>query len=131
VNYSTYIDAAGDLRYRFFTEHGFSPERFAQLGVGPTYISIHAEFLREVRMGEVVTITFALAGLSTQGGRWKVRHDVLKANGKKAVSLELEGMILDLATRKSTLPTPELLETFHLIPRTADFEVLPELRRMK
>lgn len=131
VNYSTYIDAAGDLRYRFFTEHGFSPERFAQLGVGPTYITIHAEFLREVRMGEIVTITFALAGLSTQGGRWKVRHDVLKANGKKAVSLELEGVILDLATRKSTLPTPELLETFHLIPRTADFEVLPELRRMK
>jgi acyl-CoA thioester hydrolase len=131
VNYSTYIDAAGDLRYRFFTEHGFSPERFAQLGVGPTYITIHAEFLREVRMGEKVTITFALAGLSTQGGRWKVRHDVLKANGKKAVNLALEGVILDLATRKSTLPTPELLETFNLIPRTADFEVLPELRRMK
>ena len=36
VNYSTYIDAAGDLRYRFFAEHGFPPERFAQLGVGPT-----------------------------------------------------------------------------------------------
>jgi acyl-CoA thioester hydrolase len=131
VNYSTYIDAAGDLRYRFFTEHGFSPERFTQLGVGPTYITIHAEFLREVRMGEVVTITFALAGLSTRGGRWKVRHDVLKANGKKAVSLELEGVILDLATRKATLPTPELLETFHLIPRTTDFEVMPEMRRVK
>jgi len=43
----------------------------------------------------------------------------------------LEGVILDLGTRKSTLPTPELLETFHLIPRTADFEILPELRRLK
>lgn len=131
VNYSTYIDAAGDLRYRFFTEHGFSPERFAQLGVGPTYTSIRAEFLREVRMGETVSITFALAGLSTQGGRWKVHHDILKSNGKKAVTLELEGMILDLATRKSTLPTPELLETFHLIPRTAEFEILPDMRRRK
>ena len=82
-------------------------------------------------MGETMTITFALAGLSSQGGRWKVHHDLLKSNGKKAVTLELEGLILDLATRKATLPTPELLETFHLIPRTADFEVLPELRRMK
>ena len=131
ANYSTYIDAAGDLRYRFFTEHGFSPERFAQLGVAPTYTSIRAEFLREARIGETVTINFALAGLSTQGGRWKVHHDVLKSNGKRAVILELEGMILDLATRKSTLPTAELLETFHLIPRTAKFEALPELRRMK
>jgi acyl-CoA thioester hydrolase len=131
VNYSTYIDAAGDLRYRFFTEHGFPPSRFAQLGVGPTYTSIRAEFLREVRMGETVTINFALAGLSAQGGRWKVHHDILKPNGKKAVTLELEGMILDLVTRKATLPTHELLETFHLIPRTAEFDVLPELRRMK
>ena len=131
VNYSTYIDAAGDLRYRFFTEHGFPPERFAQLGVGPTYITVHAEFLREVRMGETVTITFALAGLSAGGGRWKVHHDVLKASGKKAVRLELEGVILDLASRKATLPTPELRATFQLIPRTADFEVLPELRRVK
>ena len=131
VNYSTYIDAAGDLRYRFFTEHGFPPARFAQLGIGPTYTTIHAEFLREVRMGETVTINFALTGLSAQGGRWKVHHDILKSNGKRAVTLELEGMILDLATRNSTIPTAELLETFHLIPRTAEFEVLPELRRMK
>ncbi len=131
VNYSTYIDAAGDLRYRFFTEHGFPPARFAQLGVGPTYTSIRADFFREVRMGETLSINFALAGLSAQGGRWKVHHDILKSNGKRAVTLELEGMILDLATRKSTLPTAELLETFHLIPRTAEFEVLPELRRMK
>ena len=131
VNYSTYIDAAGDLRYRFFTEHGFPPARFAQLGIGPTYTTIHAEFLREVRMGETVTINFALTGLSAQGGRWKVHHDILKSNGKKAVTLELEGMILDLATRTSTIPTAELLETFHLIPRTAEFEVLPELRRIK
>ena len=82
-------------------------------------------------MGETVTINFALTGLSAQGGRWKVHHDILKPNGKKAVTLELEGMILDLATRNSTIPTAELLETFHLIPRTAEFEVLPELRRLK
>ncbi len=37
VNYAAYIDAAGDLRYRFFTEHGFPPERSVQLGVGPVY----------------------------------------------------------------------------------------------
>jgi len=129
VNYAAYIDAAGDLRYRFFTEHGFPPERFEQLGIGPTYTAIHAQLLREVRMGETVTITFALAGLSAQGGRWKVHHDVLKSNGKKAVSINLEGVILDLATRRATLPTPELIQIFNLIPRTSDFEVLPEMRR--
>jgi acyl-CoA thioester hydrolase len=130
VNYAAYIDATADLRYRFFTDHGFPPERFEQLGVGPIYTEIHARFLREVRMGETLTITCALAGLSPQGARWKVHHDVLKSNGKKAVSIDLDGAILDLTTRKPVPPTPELLQTFNLIPRTVNFEILPEMRRV-
>jgi acyl-CoA thioester hydrolase len=131
VNYAAYIDAAGDLRYRFFIEHGFPPEKFSELGIGPIYTAIHAEFFREVRMGETVTITYALSGLSPSGARWKVHHDVLKSNGKKAVRIEIEGAILDLSTRKPSLPTPELLQTFNLVPRTSGFELLSELRRTK
>jgi acyl-CoA thioester hydrolase len=131
VNYAAYIDAAGDLRYRFFTEHGFLPERFEQLEIGPIYTALQAEFFREVRMGETVTITYTLLGLSPSGGRWKVHHDVLKANGKKAVSIDIEGAILNLTTRRPALPTPELSETFNLIPRSATFEILPEVRRIK
>jgi hypothetical protein len=78
-----------------------------------------------------VTITYVLSGLSPQGARWKVHHGVLKANGKKAVSIDLEGAILDLATRKPALPTTELLQTFNLIPRAKDFEVLSETRWIK
>ncbi len=128
VNYAAYIDAAGDLRYRFFTEHEFPPERFEQLGIGPIYTAIHARFLREVRMGETITITYSLSGLSPQGTRWKVHHGVLKSNRKKAVSIDLEGAILDLATRKPVPPTLELLQTFNLIPRSTDFEILSETR---
>lgn len=129
VNYAAYVDAAGDLRYRFFAEHGFPPERFEQLGIGPVYTSITSHFLREVRMGEIVTITFAIAGLSAQGARWKVHHDVLKSNGKKAAILDVEGVILDLTSRKPAPATPELLRVFNLCPRSPDFEVMPEVRR--
>ncbi len=128
VNYAAYIDAAGDLRYHFFTDHGFPPERFEQLGVGPIYTAIHASFLREVRMGEIVTITYALAGLSPQGARWRVHHDVLKSNGKKAVSIDLDGAILDLTTRRPALPTPELLQVFNLVPRATVFDNLSDTR---
>jgi acyl-CoA thioester hydrolase len=131
VNYATYIDATGDLRYRFFTEHGFPPERFAQLGIGPIYTAIQARFLREVRMGETITITYALSGLSSRGARWKVHHDVIKSNGKKAVSIDLEGTVLDLTTRKPVPPAPELLQTYNLIPHSKDFEILSETRWIK
>ena len=82
-------------------------------------------------MGETVNITYAMSGVSPQGGRWKVHHDIFKANGKKAVGIDLEGAILNLSTRKPAVPTPELLETFNLIPRTTDFEVLSETRWVK
>ena len=131
VNYSAYINAAGDVRYRFFWEHDFPPEKFEQLGMGPTYTTIHAEFLREVRLGETVTITYAVSGLSPQGVRWKVHHDILKSNGKKAVSLDIEGVIFDLATRKPTIPSAELLQLLNLIPRAKDFEVLSEVNRRR
>jgi acyl-CoA thioester hydrolase len=131
VNYAAYIDATGDLRYRFFIEHEFPPERFERLGIGPVYTSIYARFFREVRMGETVTVTYSLSGLSPQGGHWKVHHEVLKSNGKKAVLIDLEGAILDLSTRKPVLPTPELMQAFNLIPRTTDFDVLSEAHWIK
>ena len=131
VNYSTYINAAGDVRYHFFWEHDFTPERFEKLGIGPIYTAIHAEFLREVRIGETITITYMVSGLSPQGGRWRVHHDILKSNGKKAVSLDIEGAVLDLVTRRPTLPPPELFQTFNLIPRAKDFEVLSETPRRR
>ncbi len=129
VNYSAYIDAAGDLRYRFFTEHGYPPHRFLEMGMGPVYTDIHARFLREVRIGETITITYQLEGLSASGGHWKVHHDVLKANGKKAVSIDIEGVILDLTTRKPALPPAELFQVFDLIPRTAEFAMLADSLR--
>jgi acyl-CoA thioester hydrolase len=131
VNYAVYINAAGDVRYQFFWEHGFPPEKFEQLGIGPTYTAIHAEFLREVRLGETVTITYEVSGFSPKGSRWKVNHDILKSNGKKAVSLEVEGVVLDLTTRKPTFPPPELWHVFNLIPRAKDFETLPETMRRR
>ena len=131
VNYAAYINAAGDVRYRFFSEHDFPPERFQQMGIGPVYTAIHAEFLREVLLGETVTITYTVSGFSPQGSRWKVHHDILKSNGKKAVTLDVEGVIMNLTTRKLANPTPELLQAFNLIPRAKDFEVLSESSRRR
>jgi acyl-CoA thioester hydrolase len=131
VNHAVYIEVAGDMRYQFFAENGFPPERFEQLGIGPVYTKITTQFLREVLLGETATITFALSGLSMQGTVWKVHHDVFKSNGKKAVSMDMEGVIFDLAARKAVPPGPELMQVFQAIPRTDDFEVLPEMSRRR
>jgi len=125
---TAYIDASADLRYRFFSEHGFPPEAFQSLGVGAVYMRIEGQFFREVKMGEVLTINYQLAGLSPQGGRWKVQHDLFKSNGKKAATIILDGVVLDLNTRKPVLPPPALMALFLQIPRRPDFAELSESR---
>jgi acyl-CoA thioester hydrolase len=129
VNYAAYIDATADVRYRFFTERRLPPERFSEMGIGPVYTAIEARFLREVLFGETVTITYTLAGLSPSGMRWRVHHDVLKANGKKAVSIQLEGTILNLTSRRAVPATPEVLEVFGQSPHDMDFQHLTDVRR--
>ena len=42
VNYAAYIDATGDVRYHFFSEHGYPPEKFIELGISPIYTAIQA-----------------------------------------------------------------------------------------
>jgi acyl-CoA thioester hydrolase len=129
VRYSAYIDAAAE--YRFFTEHNLPPEAFDKLNMGPVYTTLTANFFREVRLGETLTIKYLLTGLSPTGVRWKVQHDFLKASGKKAVSILLEGTILNLTTRQPTAPTPEIMAVFQLVPRGSDFEVLSDSRWFK
>ena len=131
VNNAAYIDAVGEVRYEFFAENGFPPERFEQLGIGPVYTKINIQFLREVLLGETVTVNFTLTGLSPQGMFWKVHHDIFKSNGKKAVSIDMEGTILDLTTRKPVPSNEDLMRVFQMIQRSEDFEILPELRRVK
>lgn len=128
VRYSAYIDAAAEQRFRFFNEHDLPPEVFEKLDVGPVYTTLNVYFYREVRLGETLTICYTLTGLSPSGTRWKVQHDFLKANNKKAVSVSLEGAILDLTTRQPVAPTSQVMQVFLLVPRARNFEVLSESR---
>jgi acyl-CoA thioester hydrolase len=128
VNYAAYIEAATELRYKYFADHNLLPETFEKLEIGPTYTSLTINFLREVLLGETITITLELAGMSEHGLRWRIRHNFLKANGKKAVLLSLEGTFLDLKTRQPITPLPEILVAFQDAPRSPDFEVMPEVK---
>lgn len=128
VRYSAYIDAAAEMRYRFLAQNNFPPTKLASLDLGLVYTSLVVNFYREVLLGETLTITLKLAGLSPKGIRWKVHHHFQKANGKKAVTLLLEGAFINMKSRQPMLPPPELLELFQSVPRDSDFMVMSDTR---
>jgi len=127
VNYAVYIDAAGDLRYRFFSKHGFPPERYrearhrANLHRHPRPILAGSTHGRNDNHHLFPVRPFTAGN---RAGRCTMISS--KPTEKKAVSLDLEGAILDLAARKPVPPTTELLQTFNLVPRATDFGILSE-----
>src|SRR4030042_4508786 len=81
VRYSAYVDAAAEMRFRFFTEHNLTAEAFDRLGTGPVYTSMMINFFREVLLGETLTITLRLFRLSPPAVSWEVWHGFLQSYG--------------------------------------------------
>jgi acyl-CoA thioester hydrolase len=131
VRHSAYDDYAVDTRVRWMEQNGFPPRRFAELGFGPVILRQESRFYREVTLEDTITVTIQLKGLSADGSRWKVQHDILKASGEKAAALEIEGSWLDLRTRKAMAPPAELLRLFTQVQQPEELEELRSLVRRR
>ena len=122
---TSYSELAIESRMAFLTEHGFGFAEMKAAGVGPVLLREEIQYLRECHMGEAVTVTFTVAGLSEDGTRFKIAHDLWKANGKQAAHIVVEGGWMDMSIRRLGPPPAELREAFEKAPRGGLFETLP------
>ncbi|WP_295821880.1 thioesterase family protein [uncultured Deinococcus sp.] len=127
MRHSAYGDYATDADFALLAEHGFSPARFRELGFGPARLSEETHYFREVLPGETIGIRVFLAGLSPQGERWRVHHEVAGPDGHLVATLRVDGAWLNLRRRALVVPPPDLRAILENLPRTADFTVLPPL----
>ena len=129
VRHSVYDDYATDARIRLMEEGGYPPTKFSEEGFGPVILRQESRFYKEVTIGDTITVTIRLAGLSSDASRWKVHHGIIKSNGEKAAVLKIEGTWLDWKTRKATAPPSDLLRLFDQLPQSKNFEELRSLVR--
>ena len=121
---TAYLDKSGDVRMMFFAEHGFPSAEFTRLRFGPVVRTDVVEYFREISLMEEVDVTLALAGLSDDASRFRVRNEFHRADGKLAARVTSTGGWLDLAGRKLFVPPPGLADALRGLDRTDDFEVL-------
>ncbi|MEO0804448.1 MAG: hypothetical protein AAFY57_19580, partial [Cyanobacteria bacterium J06642_2] len=69
------------------------------------------------------------AGMSSDGSRWKVRHDIINSNRIKAAVLKIEGTWLDWKTRQAIAPPSDLLELFTQLKQSQNVEQMRSLVR--
>lgn len=125
---TAFLDASGDVRMMFFAENGFSMRDFERLKTGPVILRDELEYYREIRLLEPVDVTLALAGVSSDGSRFRILNEFWR-DGQKAARVTSTGGWLDLVVRKLVAPPPDLHAALGLMPRAAEVETLPSLLR--
>ena len=122
---TAYLDKSADVRMMFFSENGFSMAEFVRLRIGPVVMKDEIEYFKEVGLLEEVDVGLALAGLSDDGSRFRLRNEFLRTDGKLCARVTSLGGWLDLVARRLVSPPEALLAALRTLSRTEDFEVLP------
>lgn len=125
MRHTAYNDYAAEVRIRYFKHAGCPVEDFAKEGVGPILFTEHTSFRKEIHTGENIIGNVLLSGLSENGERWKLRHEIINEAGKVAAIIDVYGAWLDLKKRKLTGLPEKFKSLFDYAEKTEDFERIP------
>ena len=121
---TAYLDKAVDVRFMFLAEHGYPIGEFVRLKLGPVALKDELEYYSEIQLLQEFTVTLELAGMSPDGMRWRLRHEVLRSDGKICAKITSIGGWLDLAARKLIVPPEGLMATWKKLTPTTDYTEL-------
>jgi acyl-CoA thioester hydrolase len=80
-------------------------------------------------LGDEVTVNVLFAGIAADGSQWRVRQEVLRADGKEAAVLTIDGAWIHLDTRKLVAPPPRLRDIMLSLRRSEEWEELRSVLR--
>ena len=126
---TAYSEYAVDVRVAFLDAQGWGFDQFRASGFGPVLLREEIDYLRELKMNEVVEVDFEVLGQSEDGSRFRVQHQFLKSNGKPCARIVLEGGWMDMRTRRLAPPPEPLAKAFAGAPRAEGYAVLPARQR--
>jgi acyl-CoA thioester hydrolase len=131
VRHTVYPELCAEARVGWLRDAGYGWDRFEREGLGPVLLREEIDYRRELRLGERVEVDLAAAGLSPDGGRWRLRHTLRREDGELVAEVLVLGGWLSLAARR-LIPAPAALrEVMFAVPRTSDYADLPPLRERR
>lgn len=122
MRHTAYNDYAAEVRLRFFKAQNISNADFAKYQIGPILFEEHTSFRKEIRLGENISANLQVSGLSKNGERWKLRHQLLNEAGQLAAEINVYGAWMDLSKRKLITPPEKFQNLFDQLEKTTDFE---------
>src|SRR4029078_5573415 len=115
---TAYLDACVDVRMMYFESRGFAARDSARLAIGPVVRRDEVDYFRELHLLDPIRVTFALAGISDDASRFRLRNEVYREDGQLAARVTSIGGWFDLAARKLMAPPDTLADALRALDRT-------------
>jgi acyl-CoA thioester hydrolase len=122
---TAYLDAAEDNRMQYFASVDFPVTEFAARRIGPVSHGDDIRYRAEMRLLDPIVVELRLAGLASDGARFRLHNRLIRADGRTAATVVTTAGWLDLDARKLTAPPADLLAVLTSLDRTKDFTDLP------
>ena len=121
---SAYTNFMSHTRMAFLIEKGFTMKELAKYNIGPVVFYEHMFYFKEAFMGQPITVSLEVSGLSKDGTLFKFDHNFYNHKGENIAFCEMMGAWINLKERKMTTLPEELLVLAEAFPKTEDFMVL-------
>lgn len=123
---TSYSQYGIDTRIAFLAANGWAFEDFAATRFGPVITREELDYIRELRLGDEVSIDYAILGASPDEARFKLAHDLTRLrDGKPCARIVLVGGWMDLTTRRLARPPERLAAIMRDLERGPTWETLP------
>lgn len=121
---TAYLDVCVDTRFAYFASQGFPHAEFMRARIGPVVRRDEVDYHRELRMLQRFTVSLALAGISADASRFRLRNEIRREDGELAARVTSQGGWLDLDQRRLVIPPEKLAAAILALDRTEDFAPL-------
>lgn len=121
LRHSAYADLCAQARANLLKQVGLSLKEFAKHKIGPILFREELIYHREIGIDERVQVKVVITKFNTSNARFSFKHEIIKENGVKAATVNVDGAWMDLQARKLSDIPAEWYEILHTIPKDEDY----------
>ncbi len=121
---SAYLNFMSHTRVGFLNEHGFSMKKLIEYGIGPVVFSEQIHYFKESFLGQMLTVTLNVSGLSDDGMFFEFEHNFYNQKGKHVATCDILVAWMDLKTRSLTMLPEYLKALVEKFPKSLNFKTL-------
>ncbi|MBC7866347.1 MAG: thioesterase family protein [Gloeobacteraceae cyanobacterium ES-bin-316] len=121
VLHSRYYDFGAYCRMAFFVENGLTPAWMKEQEIGPILFREEAVFKKEIVFGDLLHINLQILKLTSDMGRWSMRHELYKNKETLAAIITVDGAWLNTRLRKLARLPAAMQQLFDAAPKATEF----------